>query len=217
MKAKEAEKMPAVKIGAQTIEKGKCQECGKEELSENLYSFAGKGKKDVVVCKNCLDKINDMYKAETKNINLPLGLITGIVAAVVAGIAWYLVAVTTKTEFGYLALGIGYLIGYAVFWGAGKKRGIQLQLAAVVLTIISLVVAEAFILAHFVSIEISKSWGVKPSMVTVLEKGILAEGEFKSIFLSAYKSALTSPIGLLIKGYALYLAYNVAKPRKIKA
>lgn len=46
--------------------------------------------------------------------NLPLGIAAGIVAALVGAAAWALVTFATGYQIGFMAIGIGFLVGFAV-------------------------------------------------------------------------------------------------------
>ena len=63
---------------------------------------------------------------------MALAVIAALVAAVVGGVIWALVAHWTDYEYGYVAWGIGILVGLAVLYASGKRRGnIGLQVIAV--------------------------------------------------------------------------------------
>lgn len=52
------------------------------------------------------------------NQNLSLGAVGGIAAAVVGAIVWAVITVVTEYQIGWMAVGVGFLVGYAV-----KKLG----------------------------------------------------------------------------------------------
>ena len=52
--------------------------------------------------------------------NLALAVIAGVVAAIIGGIAWAAVTVTTEYQIGYMAIGVGFLVGFAVRLGHGR-------------------------------------------------------------------------------------------------
>lgn len=51
--------------------------------------------------------------------NLPLALIAGIIAMLVSAIAWAAVTVITGYQIGWMAIGVGFLVGLAVRLGKG--------------------------------------------------------------------------------------------------
>lgn len=54
--------------------------------------------------------------------NLALALVAGIAAAIVGAIAWAIVTVTTEYQIGYMAIGVGLLVGFAVRLGHGRDK-----------------------------------------------------------------------------------------------
>lgn len=60
-----------------------------------------------------------MNRADTQN--LPLGLIAGIAAAVIGAMIWALITVATNYQIGWMAVGVGFLVGYAIrYFGKGS-------------------------------------------------------------------------------------------------
>jgi hypothetical protein len=59
--------------------------------------------------------------AEPKQ-NFALALSLGIVAALIGAIAWAVVTVTTGYQIGYMAIGVGFLVGFAMRLGRGRSR-----------------------------------------------------------------------------------------------
>jgi hypothetical protein len=72
------------------------------------------------------------------------GLLTGIAAAVIGGTAWWAVTSLTALQIPYLAIVVGLLVGQGVLIGA-RKGGIVQGIAAAVLCVLALAVAEYFI------------------------------------------------------------------------
>jgi hypothetical protein len=66
----------------------------------------------------------------------------GLAAAVVGGVVWALIVRWTEYEIGFVAWGIGFLVGTAVAFGAGGARGIPLQILAVVLALVGIVIGK---------------------------------------------------------------------------
>ncbi|HEU5322888.1 MAG TPA: hypothetical protein VFX28_18935, partial [Methylomirabilota bacterium] len=54
--------------------------------------------------------------------HLPLGILAGLAAAAVGAGAWALVSVLTGYQIGFMALGVGILVGYAVRAAGHGKR-----------------------------------------------------------------------------------------------
>jgi len=54
--------------------------------------------------------------------NLPLGVIAGLAGALIGAVAWALITVTTEYEIGYMAVAIGFLVGYGMRLGKGLDK-----------------------------------------------------------------------------------------------
>lgn len=72
------------------------------------------------------------------------GLLLGLAAAFVGGLAWWAVISTTKVQFPYAAIVVGAVVGQAVLIGA-RKGGTLPAVVAAVASAGALVVAEYFI------------------------------------------------------------------------
>src|SRR6266545_1090337 len=59
----------------------------------------------------------------------------GVVAALAGGVIWGLIGKWTNYEVGFTAWGIGFIVGTAVVFGGRGRRGLPLQLLAVVLAL----------------------------------------------------------------------------------
>jgi hypothetical protein len=46
--------------------------------------------------------------------NLPMAVIAGVSAALIGAILWAIITVVTKFQIGYMAVGVGFLVGYAI-------------------------------------------------------------------------------------------------------
>ncbi|MBN2226979.1 MAG: hypothetical protein JW763_06410 [candidate division Zixibacteria bacterium] len=84
------------------------------------------------------------YRSEA----LPPAIAGGVLAAVVGGIIWGVVSVVTDREIGIMAWAIGWLTGYAVLLFAGKRRGLPLQLVAVVTAILGIAIGKYVAFAY---------------------------------------------------------------------
>ncbi len=53
--------------------------------------------------------------------NLPKGVLCAVVACIVGAVAWGLISVSTGYQIGYMAIGIGFLVGFAMRQGKGIR------------------------------------------------------------------------------------------------
>lgn len=188
-------------IGAKADEKAVCSNCNKEVLIGQTSLYKGKKGEAVYICNDCTKKLNEEFAKETQNINFPMALLFGVGGAAVAGLIWFLVATITHYEIGYVALGVGYIIGFAVHFGSGRKRGIQLQIMSLLLTALTLFAAEYFITVYILN-QVLREAGASAMILT-------------SPFDWELWKDIATPILLLIWGIALYIAFRVPRARKL--
>lgn len=111
-----------------------CEEC-REPIAVYYFETAGK-----VVCSRCKTKIEaalgggDTSRAGRLARAAALGLGGGIVG----GIVWYLVAVYGNVELGIIAILVGYLVGMGVRRGSAGRGGRRYQVAAALITYLSI-------------------------------------------------------------------------------
>lgn len=72
-------------------------------------------------------------------------VLAGIVAGAVAAAVWYLIVGFSGFQIGFLAVGVGFVIAFVMRAAAGGVGGPRLQVAAVVLTLLSMFVAQFYI------------------------------------------------------------------------
>ncbi len=76
-------------------------------------------------------------------------IVGGVLAAIISGIVWGLVIILTQHEIGYLAIGVGFLAGLGVVKFSKGKKGIPLQVVAVVASILGIIVGKYTAAVHF--------------------------------------------------------------------
>jgi hypothetical protein len=213
--SEQKEQQPAIKMGARSEETVTCAQCQKTLTVGERHAFKGKDGKDVYFCEECIHNINKALEEETKNSNLIGALGIGFFGAALGGALWYIITVSIQREIGYIGIGLGYLIGNAVMFGAGKKRGIKLQGISALLTFFAIIISELFIFAHF-SVPVLREAGFEITELDLMTNLVLGSGEFKNIFMSEFMRAALSPIGLLIWGISVYTAFRVPQAHKLK-
>lgn len=208
MTGKEASKdNMEIKIGAKADQIVKCSGCQKEVPTSQCYTYKGKKGESVFLCEVCREATEKAFKAETQNPNMVMAAILGVLAAIIAGVAWFLLSVLTGYQIGYVAIGVGFIIGYAVIWGAGKKRGASLQMLSAAITVVTLLISQYVIVLYY------------------LRKYLLEhKAEFSGyngqwIFVSPFNpdvlKGMFSPMGVLIWAIGIYFAYSLPKARSI--
>jgi hypothetical protein len=72
----------------------------------------------------------------------PIAALAGLVAAVGGGVVWGLIVRWSGYEVGFVAWGIGFLVGTAVVLGARGSRGLPYQAVAVVLALLGILIGK---------------------------------------------------------------------------
>jgi hypothetical protein len=89
----------------------------------------------------------------------------GLIAAIVGGVAWGLIVKLSDYEVGFVAWGIGFLVGTAVVLASGGAKGRQLQITAVVLALVGILIGKYLGYALIVQEE-AESFGASIGLVS---------------------------------------------------
>lgn len=73
------------------------------------------------------------------------GTIGGLLGAIIGGVLWGIITMATNTEYGAVALGIGFLAGGGVLLFSRKKKGLPLQVIAAATSVLGIVVGKYYI------------------------------------------------------------------------
>lgn len=199
-------------LGEKANQEVKCSNCKRDFMASEAYRFKS-GKTELFICTSCRETINKQYETELENPNLVGGLLAGLGAGLLGGLAWYLFVVITKFQIAYLAIGIGYLVAMGVQRGSGNKRGISLQFIALGTTLFTLFVAHYFVYSQLVLQASAKASGVESGG---LLSGKLVEAAILLLDrLDLFVNYVLSPISLLIWAIASYVSFSYLRPRKI--
>lgn len=103
-------------------------------------------------CLKCIEKIKmeeeDIEREyDRMPVNYHNAAVFGTLAAIIGAGVWAVVAFLTKRIFGLLALGIGFIVSFAVGKGAGKTDR-TVQAFGIVLTMISVFLGELFYIGY---------------------------------------------------------------------
>ena len=113
------------------------------------------------VCANCREQVlQEIHAGEATPAQLNLAIGFGVVAAVTCGALWALLAAQTDREFGFAAVGVGYVAGACVFIASGRKRGRNLQWVALASAVLGLFVGKYFAFAHAAVTRVEEARGL---------------------------------------------------------
>ena len=128
--------------------------------------------------------------------SLTFGILGGLLASLVAAVIWGLISYVTNFQIGFMAIGVGFLVGYAVRY-CGSGVTMPFGIAGAVLSLFGCILGNLFM----AMIVISRSEDVSLPLV------FLAFLTSPGIVLEIY-AAIFSPIDLLFYGIAVYEGYR---------
>jgi hypothetical protein len=114
-----------------------CAMC-KAPVSGEFYQINGHN-----VCPACKQKAESQSSGSAVGSRFAIAFAAGLGAAAVGVFVWWAVRVLSGGAWGIVAVAVGWMVGYAVRWGARARGGVAYQLLAVVLTYCAIAAAEA--------------------------------------------------------------------------
>jgi len=134
-----------------------------------------------------------MAKMEMEQ-NLPLALLGGVLAAVLGAAIWASITVITGYQIGFMAIGVGFLVGYAVrIFGKGIKP--IFGVIGATFALFGCILGNIFTMAYFGSVELGMSFF---EFLTVLEIAVIPE-----LLVETFQ-----PMDLLFYGFAIYEGFK---------
>lgn len=133
--------------------------------------------------------------------NLLLGIVSGLVAAVIGAAIWAVVTVATKYQIGWMAVGIGFLVGFAVR-AMGKGVTPIFGVAAALLSLVGCLLGNLFSACGFLAA--SESISTTTAITSALGNPDMALDLLKATF---------SPMDLLFYGIAAYEGFKFSFQR----
>lgn len=130
-----------------------CSQCQRELAAGQeilIKDSAAKNAPFLLFCTFCAAEKDKQIQLETQAVNFFGALLLGGAVGILGGLIWYAVVVLTHTQIGYLAVGVGFLVGVGVVYGAGRKRGLPLQLVSAGITLGAMALGEYFTVRHFI-------------------------------------------------------------------
>src|ERR1700739_1690639 len=176
---------------------GRCEQCG----SSSTQSLTLLNGMPMFICATCQEKVrHELNQAAEKyemiTPNYPNGLVLGLGAAALGGLAWGLVAYGLNHIFLYGAILIGYLVAAAVLRGTGKVTRFG-QIIIPVLTVASVLFGDAI----FYTLIVMKAQQV-PFSAKLLNAVVVHLWDIES----KGNGVLSLIFALVGAGYALYSA-----------
>lgn len=147
-------------------------------------------------------KLNiDEFKSKSSQ-NLPIAVIAGAIAAVVSAAIWAAVTVMTDTQIGWMAVGVGFLVGLGVRLGKGVDP--IYRIIAAVLALLGCILGNVFTLIGIIAAE--EQLNVFTVLID-LDYSIVPE----------YLKEMFSPIDLLFYALAIYFGHKYSVKEELVA
>ncbi|HEY4654858.1 MAG TPA: hypothetical protein VIH22_10105 [Cyclobacteriaceae bacterium] len=126
--------------------------------------------------------------------NMPLALLGGTAAALIGALLWAIITVATNLQVGYMAVGVGFLVGYTVRF-TGKGLETEFGVLGAVLALVGCLLGNLFSMIGF----IANDEGLGYFQVFLgIDYGLVPRVMMESF----------SPIDILFYGLAIYEGYR---------
>jgi len=132
----------------------------KAAISERLVEMGMDRSKAADAADTIYDEVLETAAKEqfTSDSILP-AILGGSLAAAVGGILWGWIAIGFQREIGFMAWGLGLLAGFAVVWFSKGRKGVPLQVIAVISSILGIAVGKYTLWYHYAKAAIEKTYG----------------------------------------------------------
>lgn len=138
-------------------------------------------------------------------------MLGGLVAAGIGGAVWGAIAVWTGYEIGYVAWGVGLLCGLGVVMMSQGKRGILLQIIAVVTSVLGIAIGKYGVFHHF----FQESLVQMENGPALAAEYTLFSGEMMQVFMASLPE-MVGGYDLLWIGLAVFTAWGIPKASGLK-
>lgn len=126
-------------------------------------------------------------------------IVGGLLAAVVGGIVWAVIAAMTERELGLIAIVIGALTGYAVVLFSNKRIATVHKVIAVIFALIGILLGKYLTVVYFTSELFSDA--------SVMD--LVFDGEMVSAFVETFTDYFSEPVDLLFIVLAIVSAWQI--------
>jgi hypothetical protein len=143
-----------------------------------------------------------------KPINFTSALISGTGAAVIAGLIWFAVVYFTHYQIGYVAVAVGFLIGFGTRLGAGGTGSIGLQVLSLGLTLLCLTVSN-YEIDRQVAVQYLSGQGVNGNGLSALVNQMMPLVPTPQLLVNdTLDTFKNTPMTILFWGIALWSAWK---------
>ena len=137
-------------------------------------------------------------------------LLGGLIAAVLSGAIWGGIAIWTGYEVGYVAIGVGFLCGLGVTMLSKGKRGMPLQMIAIMASVLGIVVGKYITFFDiFKGVMATETGAEAVSWMSMFSMGMIK-------FFTANIASMAGGFDLLWIALAVYTAWSIPKASGLK-
>ena len=205
-----------------------CAACHRP-ISDTYFAVNGQ-----VVCAACRRILEDQWQRGGSAGRFGKALALGLLAAIACAIVWYIVLVATDSEWGILAIVVGFVVGKAVNKGSNGRGGWRYQALAIFLTytaIVSSYVPLFVRAAREKADQVSEQPAAADSIVSPQGAAATTSDRAKPgagailiglvviiafLYAAPFLAGFQNAIGLLIIGIALYEAWKFNRKAELK-
>lgn len=142
----------------ESIKKG----ANKAEISQKLVEMKVNKSDAEKLVESIFNEVEEVVKQEQFTLrSIMPALVGGLIAAIMGGIIWGLIVIFTGYEIGFVAWGIGGLSGYAVVFLTRGKKGIPLQIVAVIFSVLGIIMGRYIFFYAILREELASKYGVE--------------------------------------------------------
>lgn len=166
-----------------------------------------------VVCASCRDAVIAQWTRGGSAGRFAKALGLGLLAMIACSVVWYAVLKLTDSQWGILAVVVGFVVGTAVSKGSNGRGGWRYQALAIFLTYTAVVSSYVPFIIEGIqerSAQVSDEATARPAFVlgVVFLLGLL--------YATPFLAGLENAIGILIIAFALYEAWKLNKKAELK-
>ncbi|WP_247900838.1 MULTISPECIES: hypothetical protein [Paenibacillus] len=136
---------------------------------------------------------------EKQGIKIGMPIVGGLLAAIVGGMVWAVIAAMTERELGLIAIVIGALTGYAVVLFSNKRIATVHKVIAVIFALIGILLGKYLTVVYFTSELFSDA--------SLLD--LVFDGEMVSAFVETFMDYFSEPVDLLFIVLAIVSAWQI--------
>jgi hypothetical protein len=136
--------------------------------------------------------------------NLTLAVVAGLAAAIAGAVLWAVITVSTKYQIGFMAIGVGFLVGWTVR-AAGKGSAMSYSVIGGALALIGCLLGNLLSACGFLATEQSTP------LMTIVGRALANPGLAADLLQATF-----SPMDLFFYAIAVYEGFKLARRPSVR-